>query len=98
MPRTFHPLADNVVVKPLEKEEVSRGGIVLPDSAKERPKEARVVAVGPGRVADDGKKIPMELKVGDLVIYRSYAGMELKEGEDEYLVLRESEVLATVTS
>ena len=96
MPRKFQPLADNVVVKPLDKEEISRGGIVLPDTAKERPKEGKVVAVGPGRVGDDGKKVPMELKVGDMVIYRSYAGMELKEGDEEFLVLRETDVMAKV--
>ncbi len=97
MPKKYLPLADNVVVKPGEKEEVSKGGIVLPDSAKERPKEGKVIGVGPGRVGDDGKKIPMELKVGDMVVYRSYAGMELKDGDEEFLILRESEVLAKVT-
>ena len=97
MARQLQPLADNVVVKPIAKEEVSKGGIVLPDTVQERPKEGEVVAVGPGRVADDGKRIPMELKVGDMVVYRNYAGTEFKEDGDEFLVLRESEILAKVT-
>jgi len=86
------------VVKPVAPEEVSKGGIFLPDTAQERPREGKVIAVGPGRTADDGKSIPMELKVGDLVVYRNYAGTEFKEDEDELLVLRESDVLAKITS
>jgi chaperonin GroES len=96
--RKLQPLADNVVVKPVEPEEVSKGGILLPDTAQERPREGKVIAVGPGRIADDGKSIPMELKVGDLVVYRNYAGTEFKEDEEELLVLRESDVLAKITS
>ena len=98
MARQLQPLADNVVVKPVEPEEVSKGGILLPDTAQEKPREGKVIAVGPGRTADDGKKIPMELKVGDLVIYRNYAGTEFKEDEEELLVLRENDVLAKITS
>lgn len=98
MARKLQPLADNVVVKPVEPEEVSKGGILLPDTAQERPREGKVIAVGPGRIADDGKSIPMELKVGDLVVYRNYAGTEFKEDEEELLVLRESDVLAKITS
>ena len=97
MPRSFQPLGDRVVVKPSEKEDVSKGGIIIPDSAKERPQEGQVIAIGPGRVADDGKRIPMELGVGDMVLYSKYAGTELKESEDEeYLVLRESDILAKI--
>jgi len=96
--RQLQPLGDNVVVKPVAPEEVSKGGIFLPDTAQERPREGKVIAVGPGRTADDGKSIPMELKVGDLVVYRNYAGTEFKEDEDELLVLRESDVLAKITS
>lgn len=98
MARQLQPLGDNVVVKPVAPEEVSKGGIFLPDTAQERPREGKVIAVGPGRTADDGKNIPMELKVGDLVVYRNYAGTEFKEDEDELLVLRESDVLAKITS
>ena len=90
----FSPLGDRVVVKPLEREEVAKGGIVLPDTAKEKPQEGEVIAVGPGRVTDDGNRLPMELSVGDRVIYSKFAGTEYKAGEDEYLLLRESDALA----
>ena len=90
----FKPLGNRVVVEPLEgDEQVSAGGIYIPDTAKEKPQEGTVVAVGPGRVTDDGKNVPMELKVGDIVIYSKYAGTEYKQGEIEYLVLREDDVL-----
>lgn len=88
------PLADRVVVRPLEKEEVTKSGLVLPDTAKEKPQEGEIIAVGPGRVADDGKRIAMELKKGDRVIFSKYAGTEVKLDEVEYLILRESDVLA----
>ena len=90
----FKPLGNRVVVEPLEgDEQVSAGGIYIPDTAKEKPQEGTVVAVGPGRVTDDGKNVPMELKVGDIVIYSKYAGTEYKQGEIGYLVLREDYVL-----
>ena len=90
----FKPLGNRVVVEPLEgDEQVSAGGIYIPDTAKEKPQEGTVVAVGPGRVTDDGKNVPMELKVGDIVIYSKYAGTEYKQGEIEYLVLREDDVV-----
>ncbi len=88
------PLADRVVVKPLTREEVTKGGIVLPDTAKEKPQEGKVVAVGAGRVGDDGKRIPMEVKIGDTVIYAKYAGTEWKYENEEYLILRESDIQA----
>ena len=72
-------------------------GFFLPDTAKEKPQEGEVVAVGPGRVSDDGSRIPMELAKGDRVIYSKFAGTEYKEGEDEYLILRESDILAKIT-
>ncbi len=90
----LEPLGDRVVVKPSAKEEVTKGGIYLPDTAKEKPQEGEVVAVGPGRLGDDGKRLAMEVKKGDLVIYAKYAGMELKEDDEEYIVLRESDILA----
>ena len=90
----FKPLGNRVVVEPLEgDEQVSAGGIYIPDTAKEKPQEGTVVAVGPGRVTDDGKNVPMELKVGDVVIYSKYAVTEYKQGETEYLVLREDDIL-----
>ncbi len=90
----LEPLGDRVVVKPSAKEEVTKGGIYLPDTAKEKPQEGEVVAVGPGRLGDDGKRLPMEVKKGDRVVYAKYAGMELKEEDEEYIVLRESDILA----
>ena len=88
------PLADRVVVKPISREEVTKGGIVLPDTAKEKPQEGEVVAVGAGRTGDDGKRIPMEVAVGDTVIYAKYAGTEWKYEDEDYLILRESDIQA----
>ena len=88
------PLADRVLVKPIPKEEVTKGGIVLPDTAKEKPQEGEVVAVGPGRMTEDGKRIPLEVKVGDRVIYAKYAGTEWKYNGEEYLIIRESDIQA----
>lgn len=90
----FEPLGDRVVVKPKPKEEVTKGGIVLPDTAKEKPQEGEVIAVGPGRMTDDGKRIAMDVKVGDIVIYAKYGGTEIKEGDEEFIILRESDILA----
>ena len=90
----FKPLGNRVVVEPMEgAEQVSAGGIYIPDTAKEKPQEGTVVAVGPGRVTDEGNHVPMELEVGDTVIYSKYAGTEYKDGEIEYLVLREDDIL-----
>jgi len=93
----FSPLADRVVVKPIEREERTKSGIVLPDTAKEKPQEGEIVAAGPGRVNDDGKRIPLDVKVGDKVISSKCAGTEYKEGDQEYLILRESDILAKVS-
>ncbi len=91
---TFKPLGNRVVVEPAEAEEqMSAGGIYIPDTAKEKPQEGTVVAVGPGRLTDDGARVPMELAVGDTVVYSKYAGTEYKEGDTEYLVLREDDIL-----
>ena len=95
MARKFEPLGDGVLIKPIEQEEVTASGLVLPDTAKEKPQEGKVVAVGPGRLTDEGKRVPMDLKVGDTVVYSKYAGTEYKEGEIEYLVLREDDILFT---
>ena len=92
------PLGDRVVVKPVDKEEKTKSGIVLPDTAKEKPQEGIVQAVGTGRILDNGTKIPMELKVGDKVLYAKYAGNEFKLDEIEYLIVSEKDVLAVVAS
>jgi len=88
------PLGDRVVVKAIEREEVTKGGIVLPDTVKEKPQEGEVIAVGPGKLTDEGKRIPMDVKVGDIVIYAKYAGMEFKLDDEELMILRESDILA----
>ena len=97
MARTYQPFGDRVVIKPAEREEVSAGGILLPDTAQEKPQEGSIVAVGPGRTGDDGKRIAMESKVGDLVLYSKYAGSEVKEQGEDYLILRESDILAKIS-
>jgi chaperonin GroES len=86
-----------VVVKPLEEEMVTKAGLLIPDTAKEKPQEGKVVAVGPGRVGDDGKRLAMEVKVGDKVVYSKYAGTEYKEDDEEYLIVRESDILAKLS-
>ncbi len=90
----LQPLADRLVVKPIEAEEKTKAGIYLPDTAKEKPQEGEVIAVGPGRLSDDGKRIAMDIKVGDIVIYAKYGGTEIKVDDVEYMILRESDVLA----
>jgi chaperonin GroES len=90
------PLGDRVVVKPLEEEERTKGGIVLPDVAKEKPQHGEVLAVGPGALTEDGRRLPMDVKVGDRVLFAKYAGTEVKIGEEEYLILRQSDILAIV--
>ena len=90
----MQPLGDRVVIMPLTEEEVSKGGIILPDTAKEKPQRGEVVAVGPGRLDENGKRVALEVKKGDKVIYSKYAGSEIKEGEEELLILRESDILA----
>ena len=90
----LQPLADRVVVKPIEREEMTKGGIVLPDTAKERPMEGEVIAAGPGKMTDDGKRIAMDVKVGDIVVYAKYGGTELKIDGKDYMILSESQILA----
>ena len=91
---SFKPLGNRVVVLPTEGEEqMSVGGIYIPDTAREKPQEGEVVAVGPGKLTDEGNRVPMEVEVGDTVIYSKYGGTEYKEGETEYLVLREDDIL-----
>ena len=97
MTTKLEPLADRVLVKPMEKEEKTKSGIYIPDTAKEKPQEGEVLAVGPGKMSDDGKRIVMDLKVGDTVIYAKYGGTEIKIDEDELIILRESDILAKKT-
>lgn len=90
------PLGDRIVIELIEQEEKTKSGIVLPDSAKEKPQEGKVIAVGTGRVADNGERIAMEVNEGDSVIFAKYSGTEVKYEGNEYLVLRESDVLAVI--
>ena len=89
----IRPLHDRVLVEALEAENKTAGGVIIPDTAQEKPQEGKVVAVGPGKMTDEGKRVPMEIEVGDVVIYSKYGGTEYKEGDTEYLVLREDDVL-----
>ncbi len=89
---TLQPLADRVVVRPLPSEETTKGGIILPGTAQEKPNKGTVVAVGPGRVLDDGKRVPMNVKSGDKVLYGKYSGTEVKIEGEEYVILKESEL------
>jgi len=91
---TLKPLNDRLVVKAVTPVEKTAGGIFLPDSAQEKPQEAEVVAVGPGKILDNGKVIPLEVKPGDIIVYAKYGGTEIKIGGDEYVILRQDDVLA----
>ena len=90
------PLGDKILVKRLEAQEITKGGIVLPDSAKEKPKEGKVVEVGPGKITDDGSRGTMQLKKGDRILFTSYAGTEIKVDGEEFLIMAEDDVLAVV--
>jgi chaperonin GroES len=90
------PLADRVIVQPKEADEVTKGGIILPDTAKEKPVEGTIVAAGPGKTSDDGKVVKMEVKVGDVVLYGKYSGSEVTVDGVEYLIMRESDIFAVV--
>ena len=91
------PLSDRVVLKPIQAEEKTKGGIVLPDTAKDKPQEGEVIAVGPGRILENGTKLEPTVKVGDRVIYSKYSGTEIKIDGEEYLIVRESDILAIRT-
>lgn len=92
----IEPLGDRVVIKPMKEEEKTKGGIFLPDTAKEKPQRGTVEAVGQGKVDDKGNRILMELKKGDKVIYQKYTGTEIKENEEDYLIMRETDVIAKI--
>ena len=89
----IRPLQDRLLVKRLEEKEVKKGGIIIPDTAKEKPQEGQVIAVGPGRLGDHGKRIPMEVKAGDKVLFGKYSGSEVKVADAEHLIMREEDVL-----
>ena len=95
---TLKPLADRVVIKPTEAQEKMQGGIIIPDTAKEKPMQGEVVSVGPGKVSESGQKVAMEVKKGDRVLYGKYSGTEVRVQEEDYLILREDDVLAIVAS
>ena len=88
------PLHDRLLVERLEEKEVKKGGIIIPDTAKEKPQEAKVIAVGNGKVTDEGKKIPLDVKAGDKILFGKYSGSEVKIDDKEYLIMREDDVLA----
>lgn len=92
----IQPLADRVVVKPVEEQEVSKSGIIIPDTAKEKPMEGEIIEVGSGRLTDDGKKVDLEVKKGDRILYGKYSGTEISIDGDEYLIMRESDIFAVV--
>jgi chaperonin GroES len=93
---SLKPLGDRVVVKPKDRDETSRGGIVLPDTASERPQQGDVLSVGPGRVLDNGKRVELDLQVGDTVLFAKYSGTEFKHEDDDLLILSERDVLAVI--
>jgi chaperonin GroES len=90
----LHPMGDRLVVKPTQSEEKTKSGIYIPDTAKEKSQEGKVVAVGPGKMTDEGKRIPMDVEVGDIIIYAKYGGSEIKLDEEELIIMRESDILA----
>ena len=92
----LRPLADRVIVKPMETEEITKGGIIVPDTAKEKPIEGTIVAVGPGKVTEDGKQVRLEVKEGDKVLYGKYSGTEVTVEGEEYLIMRESDIFAII--
>ncbi len=93
---SLRPLGDRVVVKPLARETITRSGIVLPDTAKEKPQEGEILAVGPGKILDNGKRTTTEVKVGQSILFAKYSGTEVKIDGQEYLILRESDILGIV--
>ena len=92
------PLHDRVLVKRVEEKEVVKGGIIIPDTAKEKPMEGEVVAAGPGKIQDDGKRAPLDVKPGDRILFGKYAGTEIKIDDQDYVIMREEEILAVLTS
>ena len=92
----IRPLHDRILVKRIEEQEVRRGGIIIPDTAKEKPQEGKVVAVGDGKILEDGKRVPLDVKVGDRVLFGKYSGSEVKIEDEDYLILKEEEILGVL--
>ncbi len=92
----IRPLHDRIVIKRMEEQEQKKGGIIIPDTAKEKPQEGKVIAVGNGKVSDEGKKIPLDVKAGDKILFGKYSGSEVKIDDEEYLIMREEDVLAII--
>lgn len=92
----IRPLGDRVIVKPAEEKEVKKGGIIIPDTAKEKPQEGEVIAVGPGKVDDSGKRVPIDVKTGDKVLYKKYGGEEVKIDDIEYKILEQDDIIAVI--
>ena len=92
----IRPLHDRLIVKRVEEQEVKKGGIIIPDTAKEKPQEGKVIAVGNGKVGEDGKRIPLDVKAGDKILFGKYSGSEVKVEDEEYLILREEDVLGII--
>ena len=95
---TLTPLHDRIIVKPSEPEEVTKGGIIIPDTAKEKPQQGEIVAVGKGKITDEGKEIPLQLRVNDVVLYGKYSGTEVNIDGEEMLMMRESDVFAIINA
>lgn len=95
--KKIKPLGDRVLVKPIEKEDEKKGGIIIPDTAKEKPQEGEVIAVGPGKRDDDGKLIPMDVKTGDKILYGKYSGTEIKLDDEEYLIMHQDDILGILS-
>jgi chaperonin GroES len=93
---TVRPLHDRVLLRRLEEKEVVKGGIIIPDTAKEKPQEAEVIAVGPGKLDDNGKRLPVDVKKGDRILIGKYSGSEIKIGDDEFVIVREDEILGVI--
>ena len=93
---SIRPLQDRILIKRLEEEEQVTGGIIIPDTAKEKPQEAEVIAIGPGKVGDDGERLPMDVSIGDKVLVGKYSGSDIKIDDEDYVILREDEVLAII--
>ncbi|HMU96247.1 MAG TPA: co-chaperone GroES [Elusimicrobiota bacterium] len=94
----IRPLGDRVLVKPLDKEKQERGGLIIPDTAKEKPQEGEIVAAGKGKVSDDGKVLPMDVKAGDRILYGKYSGTEIKIDGDDYLIMHQDDILGILES
>ena len=98
MAKQLDPLSDRIVLKPIQRQETTKGGIILPDTAKEKPQEGKVIAVGPGKLSDEGKRMPMDIKVGDVVLYPRYGGVEYKLDDEDVEIFHQSDILAVISS